>query len=371
MSNILGIVSPENDTVIVEGLMDYRPIPAISFLGRYRLIDFAISNFSNSHIDHIKVFVKNQPRSLIEQLGSGRHYGINSKRGRLQILYNDLSGISALYNTDINTYLRNMEFIEEADEKYVAITPGYQICAVDYRDVVKQHEEEGADVTVLYKQTDRAKERFIGCPALTLDNGYVIESVTNLGKRKNAAISMETYVMAKDMFVKLVREAHAESSAYSLRDILRDKIGKLRIMGYSYKGYFACINSMNSYYKTSMELLDYETAKDLFRPDWPIYTKTNDSAPAFYGEDAKVEHSVIANGCRIEGTVINSALGRGVIVEKGAIVKDAILLPFSHIGKDCHVEYAVVDKWAKVNRVKEVKGTSSYDVAYIRRRDKI
>ena len=371
MSKILGIVSPENDTVIVEGLMDYRPIPAISFLGRYRLIDFAVSNLSNSHIDHIKVFVKKQPRSLIEQLGDGRQYGINSKRGRLQILYNDLGGMSSLYNTDINTYLRNIEFIEDADEEYVAITPGYQIYSLDFQKVLAQHLETGADVTVLYKTTDRAKERFIGCPALTIEKGLVTESYTNLGKRKNAAISMETYFMSKELFIKLVREAHAASSAYSLRDILRDKLGSLVIMGYHYKGYFACINSMNSYYKTSMELLDYSTAKELFRPEWPIYTKTNDSVPAFYGPEAHAEHSVIANGCRIEGTVINSALGRGVVVEKGAVVKDAILLPFSHIGKDCHVEYAVVDKWAKVNRIKEIRGTSSFDVAYIRRRDNI
>ena len=369
---LMGIVALENDNVIVEGLMDYRPAPAISFLGRYRLIDFVVSNMTNSGISDIKVFVKKQPRSLIEHLGTGSQYNINSKRGKLQILYDEQTNLSTIYNNDINGYIQNMEFIENNKAEYVVVTPGYAVYSLDYNLVLEEHIKTKADITIVYKSVDYANENFIGCPCLTIENQQIKRIEQNLGQTKRRNISMETYVMSKEVFIKMVNDAHTTSALFTLRDMIRAKLMHDEIVakGYQYHGYFACINSLDAYYKASMELIDHNKSKNLFKDDWPIFTKTNDSIPASYGKDAKVKHCLIANGCKIEGELENCVLGRGVIVEKGCVIKNSILLPESYFAKDCHVEYTVADKWANVSKIKEIHGNKD-NIMYIRRRDKI
>ncbi|MCF0112244.1 MAG: glucose-1-phosphate adenylyltransferase subunit GlgD [Erysipelotrichaceae bacterium] len=372
MIDALGIVSFGNDAIRVEGLMDYRPISAISFLGRYRMIDFVISNMTNSGIENIKVFVKKQPRSLIEQLGTGRHYNINSKRGGLQILYGETDDMtSGIYNHDVSAYKANKEFIEDAKQEYVIIAPGYMVYSINFEEVLKAHKESHADVTVVYKSIDTANENFFGCTTLELDDAKRITgTAVNMGRYKNRNVSLDTYVMTRKLFLDLVDEASRISSLYMFRDILRDCVEPLNVVGYAYKGYCACINSLPAYYNASMELIDHKVAKDLFKPGWPIYTRTNDSVPAYYGEDAKVTNCLIANGCRIEGELENCVLGRGVTVKKGCKIKNAVILPETYIGEDTTIEYAVVDKKVVVKSVKEIKGTETAP-AYIKRRDRI
>lgn len=371
MSRMLGIVSLENDNVRVEGLMNYRPIPAISFLGRYRLIDFAVSNMTNSGMANLKVFVKKQPRSLIEQLGDGRQYNINSKRGKLQILYEEQAGVSGIYNNDINAYLQNLEFIERATEEYVVLSPGYMVYSLDFNEVLKEHLRSAADVTVVYKTVEDANENYIGCPLIEMDKaGKITSIVSNLGQYKKRNVSLETYVLSKKLFIDLVTEAHKASGLFTFRDMLRSVLVPLNVKGWRYSGYLACINSFNAYYRANMELLDHNKAKSLFKDEWPILTKTNDSSPAFYGAAAEVRNCMIANGCRIEGKLTNCVLGRGVTVSKGCVISDSILLPASYYSESCHIDHAVVDKWARVVNVKELHGTPEA-VIYIRRRDQI
>lgn len=371
MANMLGILAQENDNVRVEGLSDYRPVPAISFLGRYRLVDFPISNMTNSGIENIKVFVKKQPRSLIEQLGTGRHYNLNSKRGKLQILYDEVEGVSYIYNNDINSYLQNMEFIEDAREDYVVVTPGYQIYSVDFNDVLRQHIETGADITVMTKKVDDAQNHFLGCPVVVTDeNQRIVEAYNNMGQYKRRTISLETYIMSRQLFINLVKEAHRYSSLYTLRDMIRGVLGPKKVYAYNYRGYYTCINSLKAYFDASMELLDYSVAKSLFRADWPIYTRTNDSVPASYGQDAQVTNCMIANGCKIEGTLENCVLGRGVTVGKGSVIRNAVLLPLSKYAENTEIEYAVVDKRAEIVHVKQIKGQPD-KIIYIKRRDRI
>lgn len=372
MCDALGIVSFENDSVLVEGLQEYRPIPAISFLGRYRLIDFVVSNMTNSGIQNLKVFVKKQPRSLIEQLGTGRHYNINSKRGHLQILYGESNELTTgIYNHDINAYMQNMQFIKEAKQEYVVIGPGYMVYSINFDDVLKAHIESNADVTMVYKSVDNANTEYFGCDSLGLDKDKRVTSIDmNVGKYKNRNISLETYVMSRKLFMDLVYEAARTSSLYTFKDILKDVIVPLNVMGYSYRGYFACINSLEAYYKANMDLISHDRAKQLFKADWPIHTRTNDSPPAYYSQSANVKHCLIANGCIIDGELENCVLGRGVVIKKGCKIKNSIILPEVYIGEDAKIDYAIVDKKAVVKNVKTIQGTVA-DPAYIKRGDHI
>ena len=147
MINVLGIINYDDASVHVAGLENYRPIPSLSFLARYRLIDFALSNMTNSGIKRIQVYVKHKPRSIIEHLGSGRQYNINSKHGKLRILTGEETIQSEAYNHDITAFLQNMRFIEDANQEYVMIIPSHMIYTVDFKEVFKQHIDTKADAT--------------------------------------------------------------------------------------------------------------------------------------------------------------------------------------------------------------------------------
>lgn len=367
----LGIVSFENSQANVGGLDDYRPVPAIAFLGRYRIIDFILSNMTNSGIDNIHVYCKEKPRNLFAHLGTGQQYNINSKRGELRILYGEKPFSSPVYNNDIANYMLNMQYIEEDPNPYVVVAPSYFVYSLDFSGVLQQHIESKSDITVLYTNTSEAKDRFLGCDVLVLDKDKrVTDMGHNRGKKKTAAISLEAYVLSKKLFIELVKKASDTSSLYWFRDILSDSLEELTVKGYGIKGFVGCINSLQEYFRVTMELRDRGTAKGLFKPGWPVYTQTNDSAPTIYAKTSDTKGSVIANGCVIEGKVTDSVISRNVTIREGAVVKDSIILPGAYIGERAKLDHVVVDKYAIIHHVKELKGTEEEPV-YVKRRDRI
>ncbi|MGI6510599.1 MAG: glucose-1-phosphate adenylyltransferase subunit GlgD [Erysipelotrichaceae bacterium] len=372
MRDILGIVNFENDAVRIEGLSNFRSIPAMSFLGRYRVVDFVLSNMVNSGIDHIKVLIKEKPRSLIEHIGIGSHYNINSKSGSLQILYSDKNITNKLYFTDVNLLNQYSAYIKESNQEYVVIAPSYMINKINYQDVVEQHIKTGADVTAVYKQVDDGHKRFIGCEEFDLINNRVVLMKVSHGSTSVKNISLETYVMHKDFLLDLIDEAAHRSAAYSIGAFLAndDNIKYINIQGYKYEGYLSCLNSLEEYYNTNLELINHNKAKELFDHNWPVFTKTSDSPPAYYAPRADVKHCMVANGCVVQGKIENSILGRAVKIKKGAVVRNSVILPNAIIGEDAIIENAVIDKDAKILVNKEIIGNED-QIAYVRRGDTI
>ena len=337
MAKAFGIVNFAGNHIRVEGMQEYRPVGAFSFLGRYRVIDFPISNMSNSGIDHIQVYIRRNPQSLTTHLGTGRHYNINSKSGNLQILYSGLGMNMSLYNNDIASYIENLEYIEQELAEYVVIAPSYMVYTQDYKKLLNDHIESGADITLLYHSVDTAKEYFLNCYALNLNKQKGVLSLEqNHGNAKNKNIFMDTYVMKKDLFIELIHKAKKTSSVYTLLDIVNASCDELDIRGVSH--------------------------------NWPIYTRTNDSCPTQYFETGNAKNSVVSNGCLIEGSLEHSVVGRGCIIKKGAVIKNCVVLSGAYIGENVHIENQVVDKHAKITHVKEL--TSSEDrPGYVRRND--
>ena len=369
MARAFGIVTSSGTHIKVEGLQQYRPIGAFSFLGRYRVIDFTISNMSNSGIDHIQVYIRRKPQSLTAHLGTGRHYNINSKSGNLQILYSGLGMNMSLYNNDIASYIENLEYIEQQMEEYVVIAPSYMIYTQDYNKLLNTHIESGADITLLYHSVDNAKEYFLNCYAVNLNKQKGVLSLEqNHGNAKNKNIFMDTYIMKKDLFIELIHKSRTTSSVYTLLDIVNASCEDLDIRGVSHRGYFAAISDFNSYYESNLSLTDIKTAQNLFVPDWPIYTKTNDSCPTQYFETGTAKNSVVSNGCLIEGEIDHSVIGRGCIIKKGAVVKNCVVLSDAYIGENVHVENQVIDKHAKITHAKELSASEDRP-GYVRRND--
>ena len=369
MYKAFGIVNSSSKNIRVEGLEDYRPIGAFSFLGRYRVVDFPISNLSNSGIDRIQVYVQEKPRTLVAHIGTGRHYNINSKSGKLQILFSDTAKRNDIYNTDISAYYENLECIEAMHHEYVVITPDYMVYSADFSTLIEQHIDSGADITLLYHSVDNAKEAYLNCNILNLNKQRGVLSIEpNHGNAKNRNIFMDTYIMKKDLLVDLIKKARATSSAFTLTDIINELHNDLDVRGISHRGFFASITDFQSYYDANMDLINIKTAQTLFDSEWPIYTRTNDSCPTHYYGTAEIRNSVVSNGCQVEGTIENSILGRGCIIHKGAVIKNSVVLAGAEIGEGVHVENQVVDKLAKILHVKEVVSDPALP-GYIKRGD--
>ena len=208
MNRAFGIINFAGNHIKVDGLQDFRPVGAFSFLGRYRIIDFPISNMSNSGIDNIEVFIRRKPRSLTEHLGTGRHYNINSKRGSLNIMYTEHGQIGDIYSTDITAYMENIECLEEMPHEYVVIAPSYMVYKADYSEFLDAHIESGADISMMYHSVDNAKDAFLNCNALNINKQKGVLAIEpNHGNAKNRNISMDTYVMKKsNLFAKQAKD---------------------------------------------------------------------------------------------------------------------------------------------------------------------
>lgn len=370
MCNALGIVNFEGPNINVKGLEDYRALGATSFLGRYRLVDFPISNMSNSGINHIKVLMKGNPRSLIEHLGSGRHYNINSKRGKLHMLPARSMDSDDIYNTDVKAFELNMHTIEDVNMDYVIIAPVHFVYRQNFDQFLDQHIASGADISILYQKVEDPRHTCLTCDVLDINDGKVNGITKNQGNTDKNTISLETYVLKKETFMHLVKKAREISSLYWFRDIVGEMCRLLDVRAIEHEGFVACINDFKHYYDANIQLLDYQKLSDLFIIDWPIYTRTNDSCPTKYYPETEVVNSMVSNGCVVEGTIRNSIIGRGCVIKKGAVVENSIIFPQVVIGEGVHVSNVVVDKKSKVINCKEVAGTSE-NPAYVQRNETV
>ncbi len=369
MAKASGIINMTGSHIWVEGMQEYRPIGAFSFLGRYRVVDFPMSNFSNSGIDRISVVAGKNPRSLTEHIGDGRQYNINSKRGNVEILFAENNAHNNIYNTDIACFSKNMENIIKKHREYVVIAPSHFVYTADFSELLDAHVASGADITVLYHKTERANLLYANCYYLTLNKQKgVLGFEINKSDEGAKDISLETYVMKTELFEQLVNKAAALSSSYTLAQVINASCADLDVRGVEHVGYLAAVTDLYQYYYGNLQLLDMNEAEKLVNEEWPIYTRTNDSAPTKYGVDAEVSHSVVSNGCIIEGTVENSIIGRGCTIKKGAVVKDSVILPDTLIEENITVECQVVDKHAKLIHCDKIVATPE-NPGYVKRGD--
>ncbi len=371
MAKAFGIINSSGNHIYVEGMQDYRPIGAFSFLGRYRTIDFPMSNMSNSNIEHVQVFINQNPRSLVEHLGSGRHYNINSKRGKVQLLFASDASATSIYNTDIASFYKNLESIEKVHANYVVIAPSYIVYVQNYDKLLDAHIASGADVTLLYHKVENADTEYLNSDALTLNRQQGVEAIVkNRGIEPKKNIFLDTYVMKKELFIELIKKAHDLSSMYTLAQIVNLSCNELDIRGAEHEGFFAPLTTFNNVYKANMSLIDMKAADQLFDEKWPIYTRTNDSCPTQYFEGAEVKSSVVSNGCLIEGKIENSIIGRGCTIGKDCVIKNCIISSDSIIAEGTHLENLIVDKHSSVLHAKEIICEAD-NPGYVKRGDTI
>ena len=356
MAKVLGFCNL-HDAPHLGKLTEKRPIGTVSFLSRYGLMDFTLSNFSNSGIDNVGILVDRTLHSVISHVRDGSIWINNTKTGAQRIFYNENTP-SHKFNTDINNLLANRLHFEDQDADYVVIAPSFFLMSIDFKKYLEMHIDSGREISLIYKKSKNAKEEFLNCDIVKVENKLVKDFSINIGRTKEANISLETFIFNYNTFVKLVNHAREISTLFNIRDLVNycATNGLYEVNAFSFDCYVASILTFDDFVKCSMELLSYENRKQLFKEDWPIYTTTHNTPPAQYGPDAVVKNSFVGNGSRIKGTVINSVISRDVIVEEGAVIKNCILFSGTKVGKNSKLEYVVSDKNVKIKEVKEVVG---------------
>ena len=345
MGNVLGLVFANMHDGTLGDLTEKRTMGSVLFGGRYRLIDFPLSNMVNSGISQIGVITKSNYQSLLDHLGSAREWDLARKKGGLYIIPPFGNVDSKLYRGRIEALYGALGFIKKSLADHIIIADCDIITNMNFKPIVKQHVESGADITVVshtgvYYSDDIKKSTVFNVG----DDGYVKSVLIQPDISGTCTTSLNIFVMSKEFLVDMIQDAIARGNVSFEKDILQAKCGELKIMTYEYADYFSKITNLQSYFKANMELLNSENARKLYMPKRPIYTKVSDNAPAKYDLDCSVKNSLVADGCIIEGEVENSILFRGVKIGKGAKVKNCILMQGTVVGDNAEINYLITDK---------------------------
>ncbi len=367
-SDALGIIFPNSYDSLMPELANVRLMASIPFASRYRMVDFILSSMVNGGIDNISLIVRKNYLSLLDHLGSGREWDLTRKNGGLNIVPPFAQKMAKVYNGRVEALASVIHFLKRQKEKYVVLADTNIAVNFDFRAFLDAHIASGADVTVAYSKTE--------APNTASDVGYNIEELyytlevsdgrvkeirMNTEEKGIQDVSMNIYVIGRDLLIRLIEEAYVEGNVYFERDILAKKLDELNVQAFCFEGYAAHIHDMKSYFDENMKLLDEKNLDGLFSGN-PIYTKIRDDHPTRYISGAAVKNVMVADGCIIEGEVENSILFRGVKIAKGAKVKNCILMQDTVVEADASIEYIVSDKNVTITKGKEMRGTDSFPV---------
>lgn len=345
MGNVLGLVFANMHDTTLGDMTKNRTMGSVMFGGRYRLIDFPLSNMVNSGISEVGVITKSNYQSLLDHLGSAREWDLARKKGGLYILPPFGNVESTLYRGRIEALYGAMSFIKHSRAKYVILSDCDVVTNIDYNPIVAAHIESGADITAVAHTGVYSSDDIKTSTVFNVDADKNVTSVIiNPDISGTCTTSLNVFVMSMDFLIETVNDAMARGNVSFERNILQEKCRELKIKIYEYDNYFSKLNSPESYFKSNMALLEPENARKLFVPKRSIYTKVSDNAPVKYDLDSKVSNSLIADGCIIEGEVENSVLFRGVKVGKGAKVKNCILMQGTVVGDNAELNYLITDK---------------------------
>ncbi len=359
--NVFGLVFSNAYDECIDELTGIRTMGSVPFASRYRLIDFTLSNMVNAGIEKVGVLTKSNYQSLMDHVGTGKPWDLSRKNDGLFILP-PFSTTEVGGNNDKLSSLKGvLGFISRSTEEYVLLSDCNTVVNLDVEDLVDYHIYNNADITIVYKTGK--KPNLEG--SMTLDIGFYgrVENVEiNPNVDSDVNYSLNIILMKKALLEKLINDAVSNHYKSFGRDIIKRNIDNLNVYGYEVKGYAATIESLESFFKVNMELLNIENADELFYKERPIYTKVRDDMPAIYGIGSSVKNSLVADGCIIEGTVENSILFRGVRVEKGAVVKNSIIMQDGMISKNTSVNYVIADKSVVITPNKTLSGAENYQL---------
>lgn len=339
--------------------------PAVPYGGKYRIIDFPLSNCTNSGIDTVGVLTQYQPLVLNEYIGSGQPWDLDKMNGGVHVLppYQTASGAS-WYEGTANAIYQNISFIERYNPDYIIVLGGDHIYKMDYSKMVDFHIANNADSTIAVLDVPLVEASRFGIMTCN-DEGMVVDFTEKPKEPKSTLASMGIYVFTWDKLKKyLVENENANSGS---KDFGKDIIPAMlandeRLFAYSFEGYWKDVGTLDSLWEANMDLLSPSVPLDLYDPNWKIYSRNNNMPPQYIGKNANIENSMIAEGSSIDGTVDFSVIFSGVTIEEGATVNYSIVMPGSVIKAGAVVEYAIIGEECVIESGAKI-GTSPENIS--------
>ncbi|MBO4433464.1 MAG: glucose-1-phosphate adenylyltransferase subunit GlgD [Clostridia bacterium] len=368
-SAVSGIILANSRDEALGRMTAVRSMASVPFGGRYRLVDFCLSNLVNAGITNVGIITKANYRSLMDHIESGAFWDLDRKRGGVHLLppFN-ISG-ARRYHGYVEALYGAMDFLNRCNSDYIVLCEGSIAANVDISAAVDFHINKNADITVVYRR-DAEIENVKNMMRIKLDSSDRLvfadfpESV-----EKGDLCSLGILIFGRELLIELINNAYENGGRNIDSDIIADRINDLNICGFEHTGFSAVMTDIKAYTDANMSLLKSEVRKDLFNPERKIMTKNRDDMPTRYGTKSIVENSFVADGCVIDGTVKNSIVFRGVAVKKGAYIENSIIMQDCVIGENAIVQSAICDKKVTVSSNTVVKGTEGKPV-YIEKNQK-
>ena len=355
---VMGIIFA-ND-VAVDALTEKRAMASLPFGGRYRQVDFHLSNLAAAGIHHVGIVSRSNYQSLMNHVGSGEEWGLELEEGGLEFLTPYALGNDDRYRGKLENLNAVLDFLKYAEDDYVVLTDSSILTNLDVKDIVKSHKASGKDLTVVAKPGVADGKKVLDL-ALKMDADKITDIVVSYPATAGYLASMDLFVCGREWLINKVTESVAHDKYHMDRDLVLGQWneGTISINVYQYEGVALYNESTAEYFANSMALLDKQTREGLFHAHHPIYTKVRDRVPTYYGEACEIENSLIADGCILEGEVEDSVLFRDVTVEKGAKVEKCVLMNKSFIGEGSELKYVILGKDVTITPGTKLIGTPS------------
>ncbi len=353
MNNVMGLITTNYTSENFGKLAEPRSIATIPFGGRYRLVDFPLSNMVHSGIRSVGVTTAHNYRSIIDHLEAGKEWSLSRKEDGLYLLPGSVYGMKRFQGKFLlRDLINNRPYINRANEDYVIVSASNKIYNIDFGPVVKQHIASGAQVTMLYKEIANANTKH--GPFLDIDRDGV---VTGFRQEETgiAAWFLDCFIINRQNLLELM-DWYETMDYIDMMEILRENITKMKILSYGFNGYASSVDSIYDYMQTSMDLLKQEVRDELFGGSKKIFTKVQDAPPSKYLASSRVSNSVVSSGSIIEGTVENSILFRNVKIGKGAVVRNSIIMQRCTIAPGAVLDNVICDKFVQVSENVHLSG---------------
>jgi glucose-1-phosphate adenylyltransferase len=340
-------------------LTNKRTIASLPFGGRYRQIDFCLSNMANSAIDHIGIITKYNYQSLMNHIGSGQEWDLELGEGEMEFLTPFAMGHNSSYRGKLEALASAMDFLELANEEYVVLADSGVLCAIDFRKVVNEHIASGRDVTIVTKAGISNGKKQLDLAVLVDENGNVRDMAVDYAADERYLASMGIFIMKRELLIDATRHATSRGMYHLERDFILRAFykGELNVGVYCFQNVALFNESTEEYYKNNLALLDEPVRRSLFRSGSTIYTKVRNEVPAYFGENAEIDNCIVGDGCVLDGTAEHSVLFRGVNLNRGAHVRDCVIMQDAIIEEGAELECCVLDKNVHVRKGAKLRGT--------------
>ena len=356
--NVMGIIFT-NDANLGE-LTDKRTMASLPFGGRYRQVDFALSNLSCAGVRHVGIISRYNYQSLMNHIGDGEEWGLEMEEGGLEFLTPYSMSTTGTYRGKLESLANAMDFLEYgADDELVVMIDSAVLSNVDLTDILNHHIASGKDVTVVTKAGIANGEKKLDL-ALKLDEkGELCDMVVDYAAPEDYLASMDIFVLDKKFLMKSIKEMIARDKFHMDRDLVMGgwQRGVVSVNVYQFDGIAMFNESIEEYFRNSLSLIKKNVRDDMFNGRHPIYTKVRFRVPTYYGEHCEIEDSLIADGCMIDGEVEDSVLFRQVTICEDAEVEDCVIMNDAVVGEGAELKYVILDKNVTITPGTKIIGT--------------